>query len=163
MRLPGRSLDTIYSDFDQIDKLFIVDQVVDLISQIESITLRKPGHSLSQHFQKPFPSLQPFHGGIDPEFLQLPQVLSARQGTDLKAFLISHIEGWIHHSSSPNSSTTIPLYNQLLTIFNDLNHKGAFLPTSIPIVLQHWDLEPRNVMVQQLGPSNEWRITGIID
>ncbi|KAL8724303.1 MAG: hypothetical protein Q9181_006892, partial [Wetmoreana brouardii] len=85
---------------------------------------------------------------------------------DLKTFLVSHLKGWIskeikEEETSEWGSFTLASLRQLLAMVDELDDEGAFKYGPYPVVLSHWDLEPRNIMVE--NSSGIWRICGIID
>ncbi|KAL8786512.1 MAG: hypothetical protein Q9213_002739 [Squamulea squamosa] len=173
-RLPGISLDKVYDDLNQDEKQAIVDQFVGLLARIESIRFPTSGtftasqvvptstHSCSATLPH---TITGFKKG-DEEYVQDPITAINRAGSDLKAFLVSHIEGWIekerkHSDQYQESSLTVPYYQNLLAILDSLDDNGAFGDKHEPIVLHHWDLEPRNIMV--LRSASGYQITGLID
>lgn len=89
----------------------------------------------------------------------------ARTGVQVNDLLVSHLDGWLEferkHSEKYNeSSLRIPYYTKMKTILEKLGAEGHFdEPQSI--LLYHWDLEPRNIMVSPT--STGYEITGIID
>lgn len=50
----------------------------------------------------------------------------------------------------------------MLAMLEALDREGVFAQSPYPIILHHWDLEPRNLLVEQ-DSAGAWRITGIID
>lgn len=171
-RLPGRSLDGLWTGLDQDDKLAITDLFVDLLAKLEAITFDSAGRckapsalptSMNDFGSAPALVLQPFDEG-DEEFTKDPQALKDRAGPDLKALLTSLLNGWIMsdiRSETGNDAFRIPMLRGLLAILDVLDHEGAFASGPQPINLYHWDLEPRNIMVEK--NDGAWRITGIID
>ncbi|KAL8701656.1 MAG: hypothetical protein Q9201_004788 [Fulgogasparrea decipioides] len=172
-RLPGRALDGIYNDLPHEDKLLIIDQFVELLVSLESIILPKAGTftapslppSTSDSNDAAIPLISTFKEGDD-DFVKDPQVLQDRRGPELKTFLVSHLKGWIskeikEEEISEWGSFTLPSLRQLLAIVDELDDEGAFKDAPYPVILSHWDLEPRNIMVER--SSGCWRICGIID
>ena len=100
----------------------------------------------------------------DAEFVNDPQVLKDRAGPDIKSFLVSHLNGWIEKEfkeAGEQESFTLPSLRQLLVILDEMDGGKIFKDGPYPIVLHHWDLEARNIMVEQ--SDGIWRICGIID
>ena len=159
-RLPGQSLDGLYADLKHEERMAIVEQVVDLIAQLESIQFDTAGT-----FASSSADVRIFDGG-NTEYLKLPSTSLDRRGTNLKAFLISHIQSWVQEElkleGSEEKSLTISSWKGMLAMLETLDQEGTFAQSPYPIVLHHWDLEPRNLLVEQ-DPSGAWRITGIID
>ena len=171
-RMPGQSLDQIYTDLDHQDKLGIVDQFVEVLAKLESVTFAKAG-TLTTSYPLPAamsdpphtadPSVTVFDDG-DAEFVKGPQVLLDRAGPDVKSFLVSHLNGWIQKElkdEGEEESLTLADLRQLLAIVEEMDNEKAFKDGPYPVVLHHWDLEARNIMVER--SKDAWRICGIID
>ncbi|KAL8904047.1 MAG: hypothetical protein Q9171_007188 [Xanthocarpia ochracea] len=172
-RISGISLDEVYGDLDHDGKLAITDQFVDLLAQIESVEFPFAGNfaasclmpdSTNDFDAAAAPHVTVFDEG-DEDYVLDPQTFLDRAGADLKALLESQINGWIvkerKHTEKyqDGESLTLPYFEKMLTILDILESEGAF-ESSTPIVLYHWDLEPRNIMVRY---DNGWKIVGIID
>ena len=171
-RLPGQSLDEVYADLDHKDKLGIVDQFVEVLAKLELVTFAKAG-TLTTSSPLPAamndvphtadPSVTVFNEG-DAEFVDGPQVLLDRAGPDVKSFLVSHLNGWIQKElkdEGEEESLTLADLRQLLAIIEEMDNEKAFKDAPYPVVLYHWDLEARNIMVEK--SKDAWRICGIID
>ncbi|KAL8937236.1 MAG: hypothetical protein Q9216_004528 [Gyalolechia sp. 2 TL-2023] len=165
-RLPGVSLNNIYDDLTHEEKRGIVDQFVQLLAKVESIRFTTAGtftaaSSVPQdNGNIAAPSISFFNEG-DEEYMQIPNVAQERSGADLKSLLDSHTYGWIAKELKDDESLTLASLRFLTSMIDDLDREGAFVEKSHPIVLHHWDLEPRNIMVERI--SGAWRIQGIID
>ena len=171
-RLPGQSLDQIYADLDYKDKLEITDQFVEVLARLESVTFTTAGTlttssplpaAMNDFPHTADPSVTVFNEG-DAEFVEDPQVLLDRAGPDVKSFLVSHLNGWIQKElkdDGEEESLTLTDLRQLLAIVEEMANEKAFKDAPYPVVLYHWDLEPRNIMVEK--SNDTWRICGIID
>ncbi|KAL8684609.1 MAG: hypothetical protein Q9224_006240, partial [Gallowayella concinna] len=176
-RLPGQSLDEIYNDLDHHSKLAIIDQFINLLAKMESIEFPKAGTftapsslpvSTKNHSTRTPLTITFFNKG-DEEFVKDPQTATDRSGSNLEAFLISHINGWMEKERkntaeyNDGGSLSLPLFQQLLCILSTLNRSGTFKADPSPIVLHHWDLEPRNIIVNPAPSGPGYTITGVID
>ncbi|KAI4128685.1 MAG: hypothetical protein LQ338_002632 [Usnochroma carphineum] len=173
-RVPGISLSTIYDELNFTDKLVIVDQVVELLAKLESIQFPKAGtfagcsslpDQMSDLFTAAAPSINIFNEG-DEEFTKDAWTIRDRAGDNVKSLLTSHLNGWIENDLNADEedeydSVTIPSLAILVRMVEELKDEGAFREESCPIVLHHWDLEPRNIMVE--NKNGAWKICGIID
>ena len=171
-RLPGQSLDGLYSGMTYTDKLAIVDQLVDLIKKLESISFTKAGtfmaplgfpNSSKDCVTYTEPLISMFDEG-DENFVQEPGCSQDRRGSDVKALLTSHLNGWIAKEMKGDEvhrSFIVPPFRRLLTMVENLCGEVPNGQSLDPVVLYHWDLEPRNIMVEK--NSNSWRICGVID
>ena len=171
-RLPGESLNNVYEDLRHDDKLAIVDQYVALLAQLESLTFPNAGtfaasmtqpNSINDFFAADPPYIKVFDDG-DEDFVVEPKCLQNRIGPDIKAFLVSHIDGWIAKENKDQSghfSILDPYFRRLLTMIDELDAERAFADGPYPVILHHWDLEPRNIMVEKI--NDQWRFHGVID
>ena len=177
-QIEGKCLQHVYGEISLEEKLRIVDQFVDLLVDLDSIRFASAGSfaassplSLeSSDFVAAVPgapsALTTVHFGKgDDEFAKSAGAIHDRRGPDLKAFLDSHIIGWILKDLRLNKydQVTVPPFRRMLAMLKSLDREGAFADAPYPIVLHHTDLEPRNIMVSNRGPSGKWEISGIID
>ena len=171
-RLPGQSLDQLYSDMSHREKLTIADELVDLIKKFESINFTTAGtftaspglpDSSKTSSAETIPSISMFDEG-DEEFVQEPSCWLDRRGPDVRALLTSHLNGWIAEElkgDEVHRGFIVPPFQRLLTIVSELYQEATDHRSLDPVVLYHWDLEPRNIMVEKSGDL--WTICGIID
>ncbi|KAL8670502.1 MAG: hypothetical protein Q9224_007666, partial [Gallowayella concinna] len=134
-RLPGISLDEIYDDLSYEEKAGIVDQFVELLAKVESVTFATAGTFAASpdptsSYQGP---LIACFGEGDEDFLEKPTVALDRSGSDLKTFLLSHINGWIPKELRKEKSYTLESLKFMLTMIDDLTLEGAFDATPRPI------------------------------
>ncbi|KAL6715369.1 hypothetical protein ACLMJK_007635 [Lecanora helva] len=171
-RLPGQSLDHVYSDMSFEEKALLVDQFVKLLVKLESVTFATAGTfaassslpDMANDFTNDTcPSINFFNEG-DEEFVKDPRCAADRAGPNLRALLTSHLNGWIQQEMKGDEvhrSFIVPPFRRLLGIVESLCKSAPLKDHLSPVVLYHWDLEPRNVMVEKI--SGVWTITGIID
>ena len=173
-RLRGQSLDKLWPELAHADRLEIVDLFVELLAKHEATTYATAGgfeapssipSSMNDFVTSAtaIPVIKPFDES-DEEFLGNPQVLRDRAGADVKALLISHLDGFIAmdiRKEGEENEFLAPKLRGLLAIIDELDREGAFAAGPQPINLHHWDLEPRNIMVAK--DDGNWRITGAID
>ena len=164
-RLSGISLNEIYDDLTYEEKVGIIDQFIKLLAKIESINFATAGTFSASADLPPldstvYPPISFFQEG-DEAFMENPTVAFDRRGSDLRLLLLSHINGWIQKEAQEDRSFTLASLKFMLTMLDDLDNEGAFKSTPSPIILHHWDLEPRNIMVENI--AGVWKIQGIID
>ncbi|KAL8673516.1 MAG: hypothetical protein Q9168_002074 [Polycauliona sp. 1 TL-2023] len=171
--LPGMRLDSIWMEMEPEGKLSIIEQYVDLIAKLEAINFPTAGTftasalepvSTKEYSPLADPEVTFFNLGEE-EFMGNPTVEFNRAGPDLKALIVSHIDRWIeterkHFEKYNNTSLRLPFYFKMKQILDILEAEGSFGEPET-IVLNHWDLEPRNIMVTPI--STGYQITGIID
>ena len=172
-RLSGTRLDIVFEELDQEGKLAIIDQYVKLIAKIETINLPTAGtfaasplepNSTNKFSPLADPVIELFNRGEE-DFVNKTATKNDRAGTNLKALLVSHLDGWIekerkHSEKFHEESLRTPYYEKMKKILDTLDAQGSF-DQHQPIVLHHWDLEPRNIMVSPT--DNGYEITGVID
>lgn len=175
-RLPGQSLDKVYEDLSQADKLVILDQFVGLLAKLESVNFDAAGTFSSppavpnstndfRATTSTTPLINIFDGG-DEEFVKDPKCLQDRAGPDVKTLLVSQLNGLITKElkgDEVHRSILVPPFQRLLAMIDDLYHGRSHEDGRCANVLYHWDLEPRNIMVKRSSGSGAWEICGIID
>ena len=167
-QLPGNSLNEIYGGLDQSEKFEIMDQFVELLVKVEAIRFptagtftAPPASMVNGPYAAGEPTITIFNEG-DEEFVKEPRCVQDRAGPDIKTLLRSHIDGLILKEQKADSpELTVPPLEFLSVMVDELDHEGGFKGQPYPIVLHHWDLEPRNLMVARIG--GQWKITGVID
>lgn len=168
----GQSMDNVYDDLSHADKYAVIDQYVDLLAKLESITFSRAGHfaaatgvpDTTHDFLTPAaPLIEMFDGGPE-DFVQEPQTLLDRAGPDVKALLLSHVKGFIKDEQDDEALTgglRVDVLQPMALMLEDMEREGCFEDGPYPVVLHHWDLEPRNVMVE--NSTGTWKICGVID
>lgn len=171
-RLPGVALDGVFERLTHQEKLAIIDQYVDLIAKLEAITFEAAGtftvsafEPVSSNKVSPLDPHITFFNQGDEEFVEKPETAIDRAGPNVKALFDSHIDGWLeterkYEEEVNDDSGRVPYYNKMKEILNTLQSDNTFDQPQ-PIVLYHWDLEARNVMVT--STPDGYKITGIID
>ena len=171
--IPGESLNKLWATMDSAEKYAIVDELIVLIAQLESVTFATAGtfavssplpERADDFLKTGYPSVQIFNEYAT-ELTKDPKMVQDRAGLGLQLLLTSHMEKWIqdeiergHHELS---CAIGPRFRDLLAMLKELNDEGAFDTQPFPIVLHHCDFEPRNLMVSKA--SGTWKICGIID
>ena len=173
-RLPGMSLDEVWVELSVADKMAITDQFVELLAKIQSIRFATAGiltassslpTSTSDCAVSATPTVETFHADVKEDFHAVEdlhtRLMQERAGSDLKSLLTSHINGWIAQEVNEDESFALSPLRFLLEMIEELDQEGAFKNAPFPIVLHHWDLEARNIMVEKI--NEEWKICGVID
>ena len=172
-RIEGQSLNKLWSKMSYPDKYAIVDEFLVLLHRLESVNFTQAGTFRS-------PPLLPYKSN---NFSQIenPLIRSFREwskeaqddhdmdndntGSDIKSLLIRHLNSWIQEEISRDqhdlSCSNTPRFQKLLIMIQEMDIEGFFTDQPFPIVLHHWDLEPRNLMVS--NSSGAWKILGIVD
>ncbi|KAL8831620.1 MAG: hypothetical protein Q9191_000771 [Dirinaria sp. TL-2023a] len=171
-KLPGQSLDHVYGELNYSEKIEIVDQFVELLVKLEAVKFATAGtftpscplpNTMHDFFATAAPSIKMFDGG-EKEFVKNPKSVQDRTGPDVKALLVSHLNGFIaleQANVEVHGTFRSERLRPLLQMLEDMDREGSFSDGPYPIVLQHWDLEPRNIMVEKC--SGTWKFVGIID
>ncbi|KAL8637439.1 MAG: hypothetical protein Q9228_005293, partial [Teloschistes exilis] len=165
------------------ERFAIVDEMIKLLLQLEGITFptagelfaASPPDATSNNYSStaPPPTVRIFDGSDGGETITDPKALHDRAGPDLKTLLASLLEKWIQDEYDRGqhelSCSLTPRFRALLAMLDDLGTEGVVFRTrNSPIVLQHWDLEPRNLIVSNAktdddnnnnNPHGAWKIT----
>ena len=187
-RIAGVSLSDVYEDLFHKEKCGIIDQVIGIMVKLESVQFSNAGKlrskgDLEQTQSKDYLkttelAVELFDSRYPMEEPETDQTrLRNRQGPSLQTLLCSLIEGWLEREREDGAadfkqqgkenewddekSWNVPTFKRLLSMLRDLEKESAFIEEPYPIVLYHWDLEPRNILVE--NSSGTWKISGIID
>ena len=173
-RIPGTSLNHLWGKIDYTDKYAIIDQYLDLLVRFESITFPVAGTFVASapmataendYYPTADPTIRVFDKR-NPEPDQDQRKIKDRVGSDIKSLLISLLQMYINEEVENNihqyAHSMTPLYRQLLVMLEEMESEGFFADQPHPIVLHHWDLEPRNLMVEKTR-GGAWRICGVIE
>lgn len=172
-KIPGESLDTLWKTMEHADKYAIVDEFLSLLLQIESVKFASGGTfavsvplpaKMDDFCEFDVPVVRAFDASVQEPPLS-PKITQDKPGTDVKSLLTSHLDKWIQEEFDRGqhelSCAITPRFEKLKAMLDDMTSEGAFNNQPSPIVLHHWDLEPRNLMVSKA--SGAWKICGIID
>ena len=157
-RMAGTSLKDVYADLPYDQKRDIMHQFVDVLSLLESIHFETAGT-----FEAP--RLQESSDFVTAQKTLPPNVVSFIEGGeyfDLQALLSSHINNR-NHKDLRDDQFTVEIFKLMSEMLDTLDQEGAFADKDYPIVLNHTDLEPRNIVVSNLNPEGRWKISGIVD
>ena len=187
-RIEGVPLCEVYQTMHCRDKWAIINQFVDLMARTEGVCFPRAGN-LKSKGDLPLPKSSDYISNITTDIelfdsrtpSQEPESdvtrLVDRQGSKVQSLMRSLLEGWIERDraaiiarlerqgipieEAEEMSLLIPRFQSLLTILQEMEAEKIFKDEPYPIVLHHWDLEPRNIMVE--NSTGEWKISGIID
>ena len=172
-RLTGESLNHVYGDLTWSEKRAIADQYIGIVAKLESIRFEAAGSLIapSTVSEAPdgqagvlAPTVQVFDG-YDANPIQDPEILADRAGSDVKALYKSLIAKFVNAELQTEldryNSHTLPYWRKMEIVVEEMDQEGFFKDKSEPIVMHHWDLEDRNIMVAQV--DGKWKITGVLD
>ncbi|KAL8788379.1 MAG: hypothetical protein Q9195_007337 [Heterodermia aff. obscurata] len=173
-RLEGQSLNHVYGALDCAEKRSMIDQYIDLIVKMESIRFTTAGslvapNSLPKNIESPSnipaPSTQVFNGHST-NAIEDPSILADRTGFDIKrlfkSLITKYITSELQSIADGYNGFRLPHWRRMETMLDEMEQEGFFLAEPEPVVMHHWDLEARNIMVAK-NPSGEWTVTGVID
>ena len=174
-KLAGQSLNHVYSSLDPAERRAMIDQYIDLLAKMESIRLPTAGSLVApfplpadaQGAAIPAPSVNVFNE-YDPDPIEDPQILADRAGSSIKLLFKSLITKYIatelQSEADGYNAYVLPHWRRMETMLDEMEQEGYFRTTPEPIVMHHWDLEARNIMVaKNTTTTGEWTITGLID
>lgn len=173
--IPGQSLNEIWNEVEYADKVTILDEYLNLLVKLDAVQFKTAG---SLEVSAPLPTqVNDFTSCEDPKVCFFDGITAPwetttdagtihdRAGSDIKLLLQSHLNELIKNEVDSGSHeydfSSAPLYKQCLSILEEMTSEGYFADQPHTIVLHHWDLEPRNIMVSKA--SGAWKITGVID
>ncbi|KAL8846738.1 MAG: hypothetical protein Q9221_008181 [Calogaya cf. arnoldii] len=171
-RLPGVALDHVFERMTHEQIFAIIDQYVDLIAKLEAVTFDTAGSFMASALEpisttdfSPLGIQINFFRQGDEEYVEKPEAAIDRAGQNVKTLLVSHIDGRLeterkYEKKYSDDTGRVPYYNKMKEILEKLDFENEFDQPQ-PIVLHHWDLEARNVMVTSTPEG--YKITGIID
>ena len=187
-RITGVSLSKLYEKMTHSEKIIIINQVIEMMVKLESVQFPNAGN-LKCKDDLPSPRAKDYTdwSGLTVELFDSrfpvddpetdPARLHDRQGVNLKTLIRSLLEGWTERVRNERIidlerqgkfvqwddelSSTLPTFKRLLGMLQDLDNRSVFKDQPFPIVLHHWDFEPRNILVE--NSSGTWKISGIID
>lgn len=167
-RIPGLPISKVYRDLSFEECLQIVDGVVTIISQIDSVRFSTAGR-LTAHASYPESScntsaieksieIKPFRLGLIESSAKVP----ASTAIYLKDLIFSMIDAWaIEDAEAPPLSGLQAKWKNLKKIAEDMSAMGMLASARDDNVLWHWDLFARNILVEK--QDNIWSIRGVID
>ncbi|KAL9584820.1 MAG: hypothetical protein Q9212_001887 [Teloschistes hypoglaucus] len=167
-RIPGQALNKLWYHMTQREKYQIIDEMVKLLRHLEAITFPKAGEFVaasppqetSNDYTTTAPPIVRSIFNESDDLATSPRNLGNLAGLNLKRLLTTLLKNRIHHEKpddSPPDITLTPRFQALLDMLDDHKTLGAFSAQPFPIVLHHWDLEPRNIIVSRHNTSNTGR------
>ena len=172
-RLAGQSLDHVYSSLDSAERRGMIDNFIDLLAKIESIRFSTAGSLVAPYplptdtgcsSDIPAPSIKIFNEG-DTDPIEDRKILADRAGSDIKllfkSLIAKYIAADLQSIADGYNGFRLPYWRRMETMLDEMEQEGFFRTAPEPIVMHHWDLEARNVMVAKT--NGEWKITGVID
>lgn len=189
-RLPGIGLIEALKTMSVQEQLWLADELAEIFARLETIQFDSAGRLLSDEDEDTATAL-PLRSSSRADIEDEPSVYGFRKGTghlanrkrDAKAesttlsslykllFFTLHerIDDELQkqHPQGP-SQQQVRQYFKLQDILQDMDRIGWFSEadkTDANSVLNHWDMEPRNMLVERTceGDSSRWKITGVID
>ncbi|KAK5726718.1 hypothetical protein LTR15_002606 [Elasticomyces elasticus] len=148
----GTALDVLYDHMSLPEKLIIVDDLVQLLRNIEGIKFSAPG------FLKCGPALKRlerwcFLDEQGPEEQWATEIHDFRRAARCLQAEVTEKE----------ISLKQKLFGRLQQLCSEIQADTRFQSHKTDYVLHHWDLEPRNLIVQRTQPTDAWRICGVLD
>ncbi|KAK3628891.1 hypothetical protein LTR56_018376 [Elasticomyces elasticus] len=169
----GTALDVLYDHMSLSEKLIIVDDLVQLRRQIEGMKFSAPG------FLKCGPALKRLErwcfldeAGPEEQWateihdFSRPSVI-APSTEDLQqsplSFIRAQLDAWQAEVTEKEISFKQKLFGRLQRLCSEMQADTRFQSHKTDYVLHHWDLEPRNLVIQRTQPTDPWRICGVLD
>ena len=161
-RIPGVSLEEIYYSLSVNEKEHIMDQIIELLSEMEIIQFPATGQLMATGFL-PDASIV---GGSDTShpasvttgsfagYFERPQ--PGATPTTIEDAFDDRLRVWGEECEE------VPMFERLAEIIAEIKSLAFFEQCSFaPNVLHHWDFEPRNIMVE--GENGIYKVTALLD
>ena len=160
-RLRGRTLEDAYYELPLSEKLEIVQLVAELLMKMESMSLPKPGRLVGKG-HRPLVSHTPptkddieIIGYRDNPMTDMPIV----EKQHLKPFLIELFENQRHiyieeEKEREEGPFLEPMFNKAQSMAVEMEAAGLMRTTDVENVAWHWDLSPRNIMIDLLSAES---------
>ncbi|KAH0282634.1 hypothetical protein M436DRAFT_67711 [Aureobasidium namibiae CBS 147.97] len=169
VRLPGGSFNRIIAA-----TLYRHDPA----AAVEKVVLRIPrfaedGDSPNEDMRTQFAileALERFGVGVG----QPESKTKTKSTSSLQELLSTQLDAWVQHElSNPRRSFVVDMFRRLQEMYTEMEELGFFQerPSLDSNVLYHWDLEPRNIMVDRratdrtsdITTSYQLEVTGVLD
>ena len=173
-RIPGVPLNTVYEKMSVKEKQNIAIQIAKLIKKIEGIQFPDAGELVLDYtYTNGLPGVRLFQADYEPSCNSEDK--QKEDGLDVKALMLSLLEGWREYTQMENqsyspkgkSSEVLPaqlmIYQRLKEMIEDMGQRGYFLDRGTPFVLHYWDFQPSNIIVKKSSSSKKWKIVGLVD
>jgi hypothetical protein len=175
-RAAGVPLEGVYATMSYEEKVSIVKQMVPLLVHMETIHFPTAGKVIAPSKIPTTSCLSKFSldPPIVPGFTVGPPIhetiIPTSTGASLKTLILNQLQGWIdyHCAKLPAGREDegrlwfIDLLEDLMDIAKQMEKMGLMNPKAEPNVLFHWDLQPRNILVDK-QEGKDWQITAILD
>jgi len=183
-RLEGQGLEMVHSELTLTERLILASELVRILVAVENVKFQSAGRvgcspvvSARKTIEDAETStssqnilVQGFGVGIgQPESKPKTKMTSS-----LQELLSTQLDAWVQHElSNPRRSFVVDMFRRLKEIYTEMEELGFFQerPSLDSNVLYHWDLEPRNIMVDRratdcspdITTSHQLEVTGVLD
>lgn len=175
-RAAGVTLESVLATMSNEEKKSLITQMVPLLVQMESIHFPTAGKVIA-------PSKIPTTSCLSKSTLDPPivpgftvgppiheKILPTTPGASLKTLMLNQLNGWIDYQcrklpegrKAEGRPWFVDLLEDLMAIATQMEDLGLMKPEAEPNVLYHWDLQPRNILVDK-QEGKGWQITAILD
>lgn len=164
--LPGRTLNDVYNKFSKECKESVVREFVNVLKKLNDLTFPGAG-TLAAAGSLPDTSVGPVQSTLTVRGLtvgrECPNPPVTRPQNSLAALFRTQFSAWedvwAHYRLNSSVGTPVKEWPKLRKIFEEMETLGWMDgPSCNRIIMHHWDLEPRNILV-----SDDGYITGILD
>ncbi|KAH0045508.1 hypothetical protein KCU78_g209, partial [Aureobasidium melanogenum] len=181
-RLPGTNLSDVWEDMSTDDKVIIAGELAELLAGLDKIRFQESGRLLHDEStavaRLPLDLVKRSEIGeqvVVRGFFRGPDIFEARDRPfapttpALYDLLSTHIDDQIQYSKFTRPNDPDSSFHKLHAVLEDMKDMGWFASddgSTEYSIIDHWDFEPRNIMVEQTehaDGSSSWHVTGLID
>lgn len=183
-RLEGQGLDLVMSELSIAERLSLASELVRILVPIENVKFENSGRVCSSPAVSARRTVEAADDATLTENLLLQAFgvgigrsrskTSAASTSSLQELLSTQLDAWSQHElSNPRRSFVADMFKRLKEIYTEMEEFGFLQerPSLNSNVLYHWDLEPRNIMVERsvdvcssnTSASHRLKATGVLD
>lgn len=183
-RFQGQGLDSVYPELTLTERLSMASELVRILVAVENKHFQKsgrvccspavPARKTVEDAVTSTPSQNILIQGFGVGIGQPESKTKTRTASSLQELLSTQLDAWVKHELlSPRRSFVVDMFRRLKKIFTEMEELGFFQerPSLDSNALYHWDLEPRNIMVDRratgctsdITTSHRLDVTGVLD
>jgi len=158
-RLPGKSMDEVFYKLPLEERLQVATKVAELFTQMSKIKLEKTGRVVGTGvLPKSSNNAAQLKPNIEiTSFRRVDQMMDEADITStLMALFEKHKQNVLQNDPNPNLlSKMTTVYDKLQSIVREMHAAGLMREGDCSSTLWHWDLCPRNILIDCLHQTSE--------
>lgn len=183
-RLEGQGLDLVYQDFTIAERLTIASELARILFAMESVKFQNSGRLCCSAEVSARKTVEDVDNSVLLNYLLVqrfgigigrPELKTkTRTTSSLQELLSTELDAWLQRElSDGRGSFVADMFKRLKEIYTEMEELGFFHERASlnSNVLYHWDLEPRNIIVNReatacssdVPDTYNFEITGVLD